>query len=112
VTRFMQILLFLVVAVLAAVAFASATTHEPGAVDPCLIYGPIITLLVALLKRIPWVAQYPKVVAAILSSLLAVGGTFFQLGDVSQLVQCTLSTFALSVATYEVALKPLVGRTS
>lgn len=74
----------------------------------CIVYAPVIAIVVSLLKRLPFMAKYPKFVAAILSTvavafpLLATGGAL----HTAAIVSCILKTFAGSIATYEVALKP------
>ncbi|MDX2008253.1 MAG: hypothetical protein SFU83_23665 [Meiothermus sp.] len=101
-----RLLWFLVLVLAVGMALAQAAHDAGGGVDLCLVYGPVITVVVSLLKRIPWVAQYPKLVAALLSVAAVLAGSYLNLGDASQIVQCVINTFALSVATYEVALKP------
>lgn len=79
--------------------------------DPtCAIYAPIIAIVVSLLGKIPFIGKNPKIVAFV-CSMVANGFTAFATGGAlhtAQLIACVLGTFAGSVATYEVAVKPIV----
>lgn len=76
--------------------------------DVCIIYGPLIGVAVQVLKRIPFVRKNPKVVAAVLSVVVAVigAGPGFK-EHIAQIIQCIIGTLAGAVATYEVAVKPV-----
>jgi hypothetical protein len=70
--------------------------------DTCVFAGMVASVATQILKRIPVVQKYPKVVAALLTGAYAVSvGTGFE---------CWLSAFAASVAGYEVVLKPLTRK--
>lgn len=72
----------------------------------CAVYGVIISIIVSLLKRIPFVRKFPKVVATVISSVLAIATAFWQgPADVIAIVQCVLEQLSVSVATYEVITK-------
>ena len=100
---------FLMLVMAVGLAFAQAVTYGAAAVDYCLIYGPIVSLVVSLLKRVPWIGKYPKVFAAFLSGVAAILGTLGIGGavDWAAVIQCAVQTFALSVATYEVVKTPV-----
>lgn len=69
----------------------------------CLIAGPFIAGLVSLFKKVTIVAKYPKVVAFILSILIAVVSGLTAGGmDWRVIAECVLVPFATAVATYEV----------
>lgn len=77
------------------------------------VLGPVIALLVQFLKKISFVANYPKVFAGVLG-LVAVGITYFVKGDLgtglAQLVQVAIDAFLATgsaVLSYE-ALKQQV----
>ncbi len=68
-------------------------------VDLCLIAGPVSSLAVQFLKRIPVVQRYPKVVLAALTGAYAlVQGTGWE---------CWVAAFASGIAGYEVIIKPV-----
>lgn len=79
--------------------------------DICVVFGPIIGVAVGLLKRIPFVKKNPKVVASILSVIVAVVGSPLP-GDwreyLKQIVVCVIGMLAGAVTTHEVALKPAI----
>lgn len=82
-----------------------------GVLNPVLslaVQGPVVSAVVQLLKRIPWVEKHPKVVAAFLN-LLAVGlaGVAFCDVDLGNLFSAWLAGFAGSLTTYETVVKPL-----
>lgn len=70
----------------------------------CIVAGPIISIIVSALKRIPFVKRYPKSVAFFIS---AVAGTVTSLyGNVgglsiADLTQCVIVQFSAAVATHE-----------
>lgn len=74
--------------------------------DPCVVYGPIISFVIDFLKRIPFIARYPKVVAALLALAVAL---FPVVGvdkpDLEAIVQCFIVAFGGAVAANEVAKK-------
>jgi hypothetical protein len=81
----------------------------------CALLGPIISFATAGLKRIPFVANNPKLVALIFSVLLNAGTAFYgyfhggaalPLGTI---LTCVLSSFGVSVATHEVVTKPIAA---
>ncbi len=69
--------------------------------------GPIISLVVQGLKRIPWVQSHPKQVVAGLNLVasLAAGVVYCGL-DIQNLLLQVATGIAGSVATYELLLKP------
>lgn len=74
----------------------------------CMMAGPVIAGAVSAVKRIPFVAKYPKTISFIISTI---GGavTAFTGGaagvGVMELAQCILIPFAGAVATYESVIK-------
>lgn len=80
--------------------------------DLCALYAPLIAIVVSLAHKIPFVGTNPKVIAFLLA-IIANGFSTFATGaaiHTAQLVACILASFAGSVATYEVALKPLAPK--
>jgi hypothetical protein len=77
--------------------------------DQCVLYGGIIAVVVSLLKRIPFIRNNPKVIAAILAAASAVWQTAHPgtVVDWTTLVQCFAAQFAGSVATYETVIQPV-----
>jgi hypothetical protein len=79
-------------------------------VDTCILFGSVIAGVVSLAKRVPFVRNNPKIVAALLSAGAAAyehvhpGSASV---NVSALVSCFLVQFGASVATYEVAIQPV-----
>lgn len=66
--------------------------------------GPIITLVVQSLKRVPVIAANPLVAVAVLNALAAVSVGFIWCGlDVSLIITQLIAGFGASVATYETA---------
>ena len=79
----------------------------------CVVYGVVISFAVSVLKRIPFVKKSPKLVAAILSAILTVGGVFLggaTYENIAAIVRCVVEQLAISVATYEVITKSVAGR--
>lgn len=77
----------------------------------CIVYGAIIGLAVSLLKRVPFIGKNPKVVATVVSIIVAASGLISG-GSVTgetikALVICVLTQLAGSIGTYEVAIKPV-----
>jgi len=65
----------------------------------CIVAGTVASVATQVLKRIPVVARYPKVVAAVLTGAYAyVVGTG---------LECWLAAFASAIAGYEVVIKPV-----
>jgi len=82
--------------------------------EACVAYGPLVAVVVATLKRIPWIgarlARNAKVVAVLASALasLAAAGTVPQsAAEWAAFATCVATVFAGAVATHEVALDPL-----
>ena len=84
-----------------------------GILDPVLallVQGPLVSVLVQALKRVPWVAAHAKLVAALLNlAAVALAGVVVCSADLGQVAAAWLAAFSGSVATYETALKPLGG---
>lgn len=83
--------------------------------DPtvCLMYAPILTLFVGLMKRIPFVRKSPKVVASLIA--LAVGIWRASHGDMpgfdfAVLVECVGVLLSGAVATHEIVVKPVTNQ--
>lgn len=78
--------------------------------DLCVVFGPIIGVVVGVLKRIPFVKKNPKVIAAVLSVVVAILGSPVA-GDwkqyVQQLTVCIIGLLSTSIATHEIAIKPV-----
>jgi hypothetical protein len=71
----------------------------------CLLYAPVISFVVEFLKRVPFLARFPSLVALFIS--LAVGWLNVhpspgQALPISQLVVCVLTAYAGAIATHEV----------
>lgn len=80
--------------------------------DPtvCLAYAPILTIVVGLMKRIPFVKKSPKVIASVIA--LAVGMWRAGHGDMpgfdfSVLAECVAVLLSGAVATHEIVVKPI-----
>lgn len=74
----------------------------------CVVYGPLIGIVVQVLRRVPFIGQYPKVVAAVLSVVAAVLGSQGWQQHAREIVQCIIIALTGAIGTYEVAIKPLV----
>lgn len=72
-------------------------------VDPeCLGYGALISLLVSLVKGIPFIKKNPKTVSLIVSILWATIPAVIRGGaDFKIIAFCVLTQFSASVAFYE-----------
>ncbi len=70
-------------------------------VDLCLIAGPVSSLAVQFLKRIPVVQRYPKVVLAALT------GAYALVQGRGEGWECWVAAFASGIAGYEVIIKPV-----
>lgn len=83
--------------------------------DTCLLYSPLVTFAVALLKRIPFVGHNPKVVAMVCAAVLGIAHAYYATGAmpaVADLVRCTLETLSGAVLTHEAVVKPITGALS
>lgn len=77
----------------------------------CLGYGAVIAILVQLLKRFHFVANNPKAVASVLSVLSVLIPIFVHGGaDFKVIAYCVIAQLSASVATYEVAIAPIVKK--
>lgn len=81
-----------------------------GTMDVCILFGAAIAGVVSLAKRVGFIRNNPKIVAALLSAAAVAwqhlhGGTGSV--DVAALVGCFAAQFSTSVATYEVAIQPV-----
>jgi hypothetical protein len=69
----------------------------------CVAAGPIISVVVSALKRIPFVKKYPKTVAFFVAAVT--GSVTSYLGTngvaVGDIIQCVLVQFSTAVATHE-----------
>lgn len=77
--------------------------------DACITYGPLIAVVVATLKRIPWlggmIARNAKLVAMLAStvlSLVTAGAIPVSAAQWATFAACVGTVFAGSVATHEV----------
>lgn len=81
--------------------------------DVCIVYGMFISMAVTILKRIPFVGKNPKVVATVLSILVAASGLIHgggvSLETVKALVVCVIAQLSGAIATHEVAIKPIAS---
>lgn len=103
------VIAFLSVPALIYAQTTSVSGNIGGDTSACIMYAPIVAVVVSILKKIPFVSRYPKIVAG-LCSMIAVGFHTFATGGAiptATLVACVMSLFAGSVATYEVAVKPV-----
>jgi len=77
----------------------------------CAALGPVIALVVSLLKGVPVVgdliARRAKLVAAIAAATAVFLSGAFDPTRPLQLLVCVLEQLAGAIATYEIALKPL-----
>lgn len=94
---------------LLAVQLPAAITN-PGP-DLCVVYGSIISLIVSLLKRIPFVKGNPKLASTIISIMLSSFGLLGTGGNVGQALQaitlCILIQLGMAIATHEVLVDPI-----
>lgn len=69
----------------------------------CVVAGPIISAVVSVLKKIPFVKKYPKTVAFFVAAVT--GSVTSYLGTngiaVGDIIQCVLVQFSTAVATHE-----------
>lgn len=81
--------------------------------DLCIAYGAVIAVVVSLCKRVAFIRNHPKIVAAILA---AASAAYTQAHpstppiDLSALLACFATQFAASVATYETVIQPVRKR--
>lgn len=74
--------------------------------DMCVVYGPLISIAVSLLKRIPFVNKQPVVVAAVLSLIAAVIGVGAEWKQhMQQIVQCVIIALTGAIGFFEVVTK-------
>lgn len=90
---------------------ASQLFVEVVRLDICMIIGPAIAAVVSLCKRVAFIRNNPKWVAALLAAAWAAyqnvhPGAAGSGVDVGSLMTCFLSQFSLSVATYETVIQP------
>mgnify|MGYP003580309683 CR=1 FL=1 len=73
----------------------------------CLLFAPIITFVVALLKRIPFIGNNPKVVASVLSLAVTLVPMLLKgsnlVDNILTIATCLISQLGLSVGAYELA---------
>ena len=81
--------------------------------DACLIYGPLVAAIVAVLKRLGivgrFIARHAKMVALLGGAIVTaatMGAIPVTATQWATVAACVLVTFAGSVATHEVALDP------
>ena len=76
----------------------------------CMIAGAVIAPIVTLFKNLSFVAKHPKIVAFVLSIVVAaVSGLSFGDLDWEAIAACVVVPFSVAVMTYEVAVKPITG---
>lgn len=73
-----------------------------------LLAGPLVGMIVTALKRIPFVNNYPKIVAALFAVILEVinVGLLGAPSGVVAVLTALAAAFGGAVATHEVVLKP------
>jgi len=72
--------------------------------DLCVVFGPLISFVVDFSKRIPFIARYPKLVAAALALLLnALPALGVDNANLMRILECLIVSFGGAVATHEVA---------
>jgi len=72
--------------------------------DPCILYGGVISVVVSVLKRIPFIGKNPKVIATVLAAILPVAGLFahgLTWETIATAAKCLAVQLGSSVATYE-----------
>lgn len=105
---------------LAETAVSAASQGDTGGgavgVDPiCLVFGALISVVVGVFKRIPFIGKNPKTVALILNSVVALspvlikGAADFK-AIFPQIVACIITQLSVSVATHEVVIKTVVPK--
>lgn len=84
----------------------------------CLVYGFVISLVVSVLKRWPFAANNPKIIAAVLSSAIGLwqafahGGAAVTAATIGTLVQCVVAQLATAVGTHEIVVQPVTDALS
>lgn len=81
--------------------------------DVCLYWGPLIGIAVSMAKRIPWIGQHSKTLAAVFAVLLGVYRVAHPgavTPAISELVACAVQQYALAIATFETVVKPVSQR--
>lgn len=77
----------------------------------CVLYGAVISIAVSILKRIPFVNKYPKVVASALSVAVVIFRAFGSPAPSAEiyptLIECVIVQLTASVATFEIVTKPI-----
>lgn len=76
-------------------------------VDICVVYAPVITLAIAILKRIPFIGRNPKWVAFALSIALNTLATGIIRGvspSIPALVGCVLASWGIAIGGHEAVL--------
>lgn len=69
--------------------------------------GPVIAVVVQLLKRVVWVQRHPRVVAAVLAGLAsALAGVMVCGADLGQVLAAWVAALAGATAAYEYGVKP------
>lgn len=92
-----------------------------------VIFGAIISFVVRFLSKIPFVAKYPKLIAAVLSAVASIMvvavGSKGQWGTIEELIKLLASQLqgittaavtmtGTAVLTHEAVTKPILGSTS
>lgn len=74
-----------------------------------VVLGGFLSIIVSLLKKIPWVRQYPKVVVFLFAAVIAGLQSQGMSADnwLMVLLQQIAVMFGTAVATYETVLKPI-----
>lgn len=82
----------------------------------CAAYGSIISVVVSILKRIPFVKNHPKYVSLALSCVMplithfaALSGTGNAKAVAAQIVACVLAQFATAVTFHETVTNSVTG---
>lgn len=92
-------------------AYPFPLSYHGRAVDICILIGPAIAFVVSLAKRVGFIRNNPKIVAALLAGAYASWHNIHPGAgagvDVATLMQCFATQFAGAVATYEVAIQPV-----
>lgn len=80
--------------------------------DLCLVFAPAITIIVGILKRVPFLSKSPKTVAFVVAIVLNVGSTVVFHGvaaSAAEIVRCVLMSFAGGIALHETVVDPQNG---
>jgi hypothetical protein len=79
--------------------------------ETCIVWAPLISWVVDFLKRVPFLAKSPKAVALVATlgvALLQVRPSPEHAFPLSQVLVCVLTTWAGTIATYELVTKPVI----